>query len=419
MPNAPCRNQPIAYDDHGNIPLDVPFRKLRPQDISLYLQLDTTVGRKTCRQACAHCFYINQPAAANRSIDLAEGRDIMDGLAAQGYRVFPMISDSFGRDGTFLRLFGDSHNRDFHQEASRRATKTMQRGDMWTSGAPLLDDQWQEYLWTGIENGFGNVTITFHGVLDHDLELLPPEDYPIKGVFAGRDCERVIARIHAFNDALQDGAACRAERIPAHLLAPLDINIGVTVGKHNHSREHLLRYTAYFARLGISVLRFNAFHDHGGRLPQLPLTAAERAQWYRDLKWVHENVPLDFQLGVDEDFGSSGVDAMGFPPHVGWCRAGQQLFAIVPDPPTTVASGDSGRTEHIGSIAACVDAFHPIVGKLIRHTPAAAGRPGYTLEFFHDVIEKLQRKRLDGSYRDGCFAPEMLSSKAVFITSAR
>ncbi|OEZ59126.1 radical SAM protein [Duganella sp. HH105] len=405
MPIAHFRNQPIAYDDHGDIPLDVPFHSLRPGDISLYLQLDTTVGRKTCRQACTHCFYINQPAAANRSIDLVEGRRIMDCLAAQGYRVFPMISDSFGRDGMFLRLFGDTHNRDFHQEQNRRPTKTMQRGDMWTSGAPLLDAQWKEYLWTGVENGFGNVTITFHGILDSDLQLLPAEDYPIKGVFAGRDCERVIARIHAFNSEAQ----------PA---APLDINIGVTIGKHNHTREHLLRYTAYFARLGISVLRFNAFHDHGGRLPQLPLTTAERAQWYRDLKWVHENVPLDFQLGVDEDFGSSGIEAMGLPTHVGWCRAGQQLFAIVPDPPQTIASGDFGSIEHIGSIAACVDAFQPVVGKLLRATPADGGQPTYKLEFYYEVIEDLQRKRLDGTYRDGCFAPEMLAKRSIAIASA-
>lgn len=405
MPIAQFRNQPIAYDDHGDIPLDVPFRALRPEDISLYLQLDTTVGRKTCRQACTHCFYINQPAAANRSIALHEGRRIMDSLAAQGYRVFPMISDSFGRDGMFLRLFGDTHNRDFHQEENRRPTKTMQRGDMWTSGAPLLDAQWKEYLWTGVENGFGNVTITFHGILDSDLKLLPAEDYPIKGVFAGRDCERVIARIHAFNNEAQ-------------LTAPLDINIGVTIGKHNHSREHLLRYAAYFARLGISVLRFNAFHDHGGRLPQLSLTTAERAQWYRDLKWVHENVPLDFQLGVDEDFGSSGVEVMGFPPHVGWCRAGQQLFAIVPDRPQTIESGEFGRIEHIGSIAACVDAFQPIVGKLIRVTPANGGQPTYKLEFYYDVIEDLQRKRLDRTYRDGCYAPEMLAKRSIAIASA-
>jgi hypothetical protein len=402
-------NQPIAYDDHGDIPLDMPFWRIPPQDISLYLQLDTTVGRKTCRQACVHCFYINQPAAANRSIDLIEGRRIMDSLTALGYRVFPMISDSFGSDGMFLRMFGNSHNRDFHEQEDRRPTKTMQRGDMWTSGAPLLDAKWKEYLWTGIENGFGNVTITFHGIIGEGLEILPAQDYPIKGVFPGRDCERVIERVHTFNSELQRESANRPKPVSPRLLAPLDINIGVTIGKHNNTREHLLRYVGYFTGKRISVLRFNAFHDHGGRLPHLPLTKDEIAQWYRDLKWVHENVPLCFQLGIDEDFGSSGIETMGFPEHVGWCRAGQQLFAIVPDPPETITFGDFGRIEKIGSIAACVDAFKPIVGKLIRMTPAASGEPTYMLEFYKDVIDNLQRKRLNGTYLDGCFAPEMLN----------
>lgn len=401
-------NQAISYDEHGAIPFDLPFRQLAPRDISLYLQLDTTVGKKTCRQACAHCFYINQPEAANRSIDLREGRRIMDDLGAQGYRVFPMISDSFGAGGAFLRLFGDTHNRDFHQEQDCKPTKTMQRGDMWTSGAPLLDPDWREYLWTGIENGFGNVTITFHGVPDEHLKLAPADAYPIKGVFPGADCERVMARIHAFNDDLRAGRLGAHAGVAPPLLAPLNINLGVTIGKHNHTREHLVRYVDYFKRWRIAVLRFNAFHDHGWRLPQLPLSREEIAQWYRDLKWVHDNIALDFQLAVDEDFGSSGIEAMDFPAHIGWCRAGHQLFAIVPDRPRELARGRLGRRERIGSIAACVDAFKPLVGDLIRETPCV-GVPAYRLEFFHDVIDELMRKRRDGTYADGCFAPEMLS----------
>jgi hypothetical protein len=393
-------NEPISYDEHGDIPFELPFRQIEAKDISLYLQLDTTVGKKTCRQACAHCFYINQPEAANRSIDLLEGRRIMDDLGNQGYRVFPMISDSFSANGAFLRLFGNTHNRDFHQEHDCKPTKTMQRGDMWTSGAPLLDANWKDYLWTGIENGFGNVTITFHGVLDENLTLMPARTYPIKGVFHGQDCERVMSRIHEFNAELD--AASRQ---------PLNINLGVTIGKHNHGREHLIRYVQYFSKWRISVLRFNTFHDHGWRLPHLPLTRDEIAQWYRDLKWVHENLPLDFQLGVDEDFGSNGIGVMDFPPHVGWCRAGRQLFAIVPDTPEEIGVSEFSRKEKIGSIAACVDAFKPIVGKLVRETPLRFGAPRYHLEFFYDVIDELTRKRLNGSYQDGCFAAEMLQEQ--------
>src|SRR5262249_10857054 len=94
-------NEPIAYDDHGCIPFHVPFSEIRPEDISIYLQLNTKVGPRTCGQTCRHCFYINQPEAANQEMDLREGRRVMDDLALRGYRVFPMISDSFANDGEF------------------------------------------------------------------------------------------------------------------------------------------------------------------------------------------------------------------------------------------------------------------------------------------------------------------------------
>lgn len=415
----PPGNEPISFDEHGNLPFSIPFDEIAPSQISLYLQLDTRVGRKTCRQACAHCFYINQPEAANRSIDLNEGRRIMDNLTALGYRVFPMISDSFANNGEFLRLFGNTHNRDFRQELDCRETKTMEAGDLWTSGAPLLDDNWMEYLSEAVRNGFGNVTITFHGVLDERLQLMPESTYPIKGVFPGARCTQVVQRIHVFNDALCAnrialGDAATARHQPPQ---PLRINLGVTVGKHNHGRAHLLRYVEYFERLGVSVVRFNAFHDHGRRLPELVLTKAEIAEWYRDVKWVHGHIPLSFQLGIDEDFGTSGIEVMGFPPHVGWCRAGRQLFAIVPDPPEEIERNAHVHREKIGSIAACVDAFKPICGRLIRETSPQTPMPRYYPEFFQDVIDALTRKRLDGTYRDGCFAGEMLAERHASVAN--
>lgn len=405
------RNEPISFDEHGDLPFSLPFDQIAPSQISLYLQLDTRVGKHTCRQACAHCFYINQPDAANRSIDLFEGRRIMDDLTALGYRIFPMISDSFAHNGEFLRLFGNTHNRDFRQELDCRETKTMQTGDLWTSGAPLLDEHWMDYLTETVRHGFGNVTITFHGVLDEHLRLLPESTYPIKGVFPGVRCAQVIARIHAFNDALLAGRIALAGSTPARELAPrpLKINLGVTIGKHNHMLAHLLRYAEFFNRCGVSVVRFNAFHAHGGRLPELVLSKAETADWYRDLKWVHDNIALNFQLGVDEDFGTSGIEAMGFPAHVGWCRAGRQLFAIVPDEPEDIERNTRTSKEKIGSIAACVDAFKPICGRLIRETTPDVPSVRYYPEFFPDVIDALTRKRMDGTYTDGCFAGEMLA----------
>lgn len=401
-------NEPISYDDHGQIPFEIPFREIEPRDISIYLQLDTRVGKKTCRMACHHCFYINQEETRARFMSLEEGKRVREDLERIGYKVFPMISDSFAGTGEFLRLFGNTHMRDFRQEIDCVPTKTMELGQMWTSGAPLLDDDWRDMLCLGIENGFGSVTITFHGLLDEDLRLLPRELYPIAGVFPGEECERVIDRIHAFNADLAAGRIPRLAGLPEEALRPLEINMGVTIGRHNHTREALLRYVRYFNEKRVAVVRFNCFHDHGWRHPGLVLTPEEVAQVFRDIQWLHTHVPMGFQLGLDEDFGTSGIEVMGFPAHTGWCRAGRQLFAIVPDPPRTVVENPAVRTEWIGSIAGCVDAFKPLVGKLVRETRKRTGEVSYRLDFFHPVIDELNRKRLNGTYKDGCFAPEML-----------
>jgi hypothetical protein len=398
-------NEPMEYDDHGDIPFEVPFSEIPTTEISLYLQLDTRVGKATCRQHCSHCFFIREPEARGRFVDLAEGRRIWEALSAQGYKVFPMIADSFANGGEFLRVFGNSHIREYREGSAREETKTMQRGEAWTSGAALLGEDWENLLETAVSNGFGAVTITFHGVLKGDLELAPAETYPIKGVFSGQDCVSVIERLHAFNARrlAASGAAARSAG------GPLQINLGVTVGTHNWSHESLLRYGHLFNRLGVSVARFNCFHDHGGRHPDLSLSREQIAAVYQSLKWIHRNVPLGFQLGVSEDFGTSGIEVMEFPRHVGHCRAGRQLFAIVPEQPRVLRQIQGERVEEVGSVAGCVDAFKPRVGRLLRRTRLTERNTSYDLEFFQDVIEELRCKRVNGTYRDGCFAPELLA----------
>jgi hypothetical protein len=396
-------NEPISYDDHGDIPFNVPFTAIPPDAISIYLQLDTRVGRATCQQTCAHCFFINQPAARARSVDLAEGRRMMDGLASRGYRIFPMIADSFAGSGEFLEIFGNTHIRDYRQEADRRLTKTMRRGEMWSSGAPLLRDDWRALLQRGVDNGFGSVTMTFHGMLDEQLALAPHETYPIAGVFPGARCLDVIGRITRFNDEL---AQC------GRVDERLQVNIGITIGRHNHSRAMLRRYLECFNALTVDVVRFNCFHDHGQRHPHLTLTPAQVAAVYRDLKELHATIPLAFQIGIDEDFGTSGIEVMGFPAHTGYCRAGRQLFAAVPEPPSILREDGVQKVERVGTVAACVDAFQPIVGYVLRQTDGTMGVT-YDIAFLVDVIDDLNAKRTNGTYQDGCYAGEMLAKSSA------
>ncbi|WP_281422750.1 hypothetical protein [Photorhabdus hainanensis] len=41
-------NKPIIYDFHGDKPLSTPFTNIKPQDIHIYLDVDTYIGSKTC-----------------------------------------------------------------------------------------------------------------------------------------------------------------------------------------------------------------------------------------------------------------------------------------------------------------------------------------------------------------------------------
>jgi hypothetical protein len=387
-------NAPIAYDFHGDTPFTVPFRDIRPEDIHIYLDLDTKVGRNTCGQKCTHCWFVNYEKVYNRSFPLAEGPLIKAGLEADGYRVYPRFTDSFAYDGEFMRLYGPANNREFRQESDHTPTETMEAGDAWTSGRPLLADNYVELLDLARNCGYGTISITYHGLISENLTVVDDGSYPIKGVFSGADTEKVLDRIAEYNERQQDGWGFR-------------VNIGVTIGRHNRGRRSLERYARYFNALGVATVRFNNFTDHGGRHPELQMSRQEIAETYRDLKWLHETVPMSFQLGVSEDFGTSGIRVMDFPGHVGWCRAGRQLFAAIPADVVVLHESADGRREKIGDVVGCVNTFEPHLGILVRSTSHQDERVTYRLEFNDLAIDEFTAKRVAGVYTDGCFAREI------------
>lgn len=399
----PAKNLPIAYDFHGDQPFELPFNQICPEEIHVYLDIDTNTGKNFCGQNCSHCWFVNYQKANKKSFDMHEGRLMQLALERAGYKVFARYVDSFAQGGDFMRVYGPAHNREFRHGEHHEPTKTMVKGDAWTSGRPLLGENYRELLDLARESGYGTISITFHGVLDENLRLRDARSYPIKGVFPGADTEKVIARIHAYN-ALQ---------------SPEDrmrINIGVTLGSHNGSRESLARYARYFNKLRVDTVRFNNFNDHAGRHPHLLNDDEEVARVYRDLKWLHESVEMRFQMAVSEDFGSLGVDVMGFPAHVGWCRAGRQLFTVIPSEVRLLSEKNGIRTEKIGDIVACVNIFEPHLGVFIRETKLDSGAKDYRLAFDERAIDEFSRQRTTGVYKNGCFLRELLAEKPLELT---
>jgi hypothetical protein len=350
---------------------------------------------------------VNYEKVYDKSFPLEEGPLIKAGLEAEGYHVYPRYVDSFAYDGRFMRLYGPANNREFRQEADHKPTETMEKGDAWTSGRPLLADNYVELLGLARDCGYGTISITYHGLIDENLEVTDHRNYPIQGVFSGANTETVVRRIAEYNRQ-HSGTPEGGEPADA-----FRVNIGVTIGRHNQGRESLVRYAHYFNKLGVDTVRFNNFADHGGRHPDLPMSYEEIEQVYRDLKWLHDNVEMNFQLAVSEDFGTFGIKAMGFPSHVGWCRAGRQLFAAIPADTAILAESGGERREKIGDIVGCVNTFEPHLGILVRTISAADRNATYSLEFDHQAINDFTAKRMSGGYKDGCFARELSEEQGL------
>ncbi|WP_205588733.1 hypothetical protein, partial [Poseidonibacter antarcticus] len=169
------KNQPLAYDYHGDLPLNTNFTKINPQEIDLYLDLDTKIGSDTCGQNCQHCWFVNYDIVKNKTFKEDSGMEIYKALKKQKFNVYPRYTDSFSYSGDFLKLFGSSRNRSF-KEGENKDTKTMEKGEAWTSGKPLLKDNYVELLDLANEYNYGTIAITFHGILDDNLNI--EREYP-------------------------------------------------------------------------------------------------------------------------------------------------------------------------------------------------------------------------------------------------
>ena len=389
-------NMEISYDYHGDIDFKEPFSSIKNEDIHFYLDVDTFVGKDTCGQNCNHCWFVNYQKVFAKSFGIHAGHDIYRKLSQQGFNIYPRYVDSFAHNGEFMDIYGPAHNREFRSGENKEETETMIKGDAWTSGKPLLQKNYTDLLDKAVRNGYGTVSITFHGIVD-DVDkclLYSHTDYPIKGVFPGEKCISVISRIQNYSNENVFNTVIR-------------VNIGITIGTHNHSRENLIKYCQLFNKLGVETVRFNCFTDHGRRHPHLQLSQKQVRDFYENVRWIHDNLTLHFQLGVSEDFGTSGIDVLDLPAHVGWCRAGRQLFAIIPCE-ATITYIEGEEHERIGQIVGCVNIFEPGFGSLTRIKKTNSDEYDYRVHFDVEAIESFTQDRLSGVYKNGCFAGEIL-----------
>ncbi len=292
---------PIRHDDHTDT-----------TSLEFYYLVDSRVGRSTCKAMCEFC-WLRRPHLEDFRQEPAEAERIIELMRAQGHRVSPMVSDTFAEEGLYLRsgLFRNSRDplEGVDLEGPNLSGGFYGSGlgnAAWSSGRPLLGERCNEYLQLCVDNNLRSIVMTSHGTEDRERSF--------RGLTQPSVVRDAIERIRAFS---------------AETGWWFQIMLTFTVNRTTRSTEDILEYLEYCSELGVDVARFNRFADIQGDHGELCMSPEETEEAYRNLKAAYFAGPEDVQMSVAEDFGSSGVEVMGFPKGVGTCVAGERLFGIV------------------------------------------------------------------------------------------
>ncbi len=287
---------PMLFDDHTDE--DV---------VELYYLIDSRLGRNTCKAACEFC-WLKRPHLSEFKQDVDVARRMIGLLRGQGYKVSPMVSDTFAENGLYLKAGFFKNERDpWNGGSGNNGFYGGHLGNAaWSSGRPLLDDNGSDYLQLCVENNIRSIVMTSHGTEDREREF--------RGLTQPSVVREAIRRIQAFSE--ETGWA-------------FQIMLTFTLNRTNNSADQLHRYLDYCANLGVKVARFNRFADIQGTYPELRMSKDDVVRTYQTLKEVHHASTGEVQMSVSEDFGSWGGDVMGFPQGVGHCVAGERLFGVV------------------------------------------------------------------------------------------
>ena len=280
--NGARTKKPILFDDHTD-----------ESKIELMYFVDSRVGKRTCKARCEFCF-LKRPHLEDHAQDIDEAQHIIGQLRAQGYSVMPIVSDTFAENGRYLRSGLFKGGEWYMGKAA------------WSSGRPLLQDNWEELLDLCIDNGIDTIVMTSHGTED--------KERPFKGLTQPSIVREAVGRVHSYSRAT--GFRFR-------------ITLTFTLSRKNCQPDQISRYLDYCEELGVDVARFNRFADIQGKYPEWILSREDVEATYRNLKEQYEAHPGQVQLSVSEDFGSWGVEIMGFPAQVGHCTAGERFYGVV------------------------------------------------------------------------------------------
>ncbi|MCB9748797.1 MAG: radical SAM protein [Myxococcales bacterium] len=159
---------PIIFDDHTDL-----------SKIELQYFIDTRVGKQTCQARCEFC-WLDRDNVRGFHQDVDEAARVITRLREQGFKVVPIVSDSFAERGKYLRSGLLNNNNDWYMGNAA-----------WSSGRPLLGDDHEALLDLCVDNGIHTIIMTSHGTEDRERAF--------KGLTQPSVVREAVRRIQAYS----------------------------------------------------------------------------------------------------------------------------------------------------------------------------------------------------------------------------
>ena len=337
----------IAYPP---VDFSVPFPELKPEQIDIYFHYTNEIGGRTCKAACAHCYFRSKPTF---HIPPDKALDITESLRAQGFNIGMAPADSFADEALMAGNSGSA----FRLKAIGNSA--------WSSGMPLALPNWEARLDRAWQIGFRSIIITAHEAAGTMV--------PIKGITKAPVIRQAFKNIIAWNNVNNPKRFSTATTF--------------TIRPDNCNLDLMRQMISWGVEEGLDLVRFNCFANFQS-LPehrQFEMSREKIVEFYDHLA----RLQVEFQdaptsLGISEDWGDAGIEQIYpyLPPEwqsrkAGWCRAGYRLFAMIEVNGEIVLTG-------------CVDKWEPVMGKLIQIAPIE-----YRIVWKYDQIETLRQAILD------------------------
>ena len=309
----------------------------------------------TCQAACEHCFI---PRAGRNDTPLEICLEQYDDLVARSYTIKPMVPDTFGRDGEYLRRGILRSNHIYAQE------KVKDWGAAWTSGLPLLRGEGDRLL--DLAHDCNLSLISFTGPALVGL---------VKGLVPASITEDAMSLVQEWN-----------RRHPSE--HQFKISITFTITRFNKDPGTVRRYIEYTRGLNADFIRFNRFVDftEERRFQNLMMSNEETAQFFADIAPVLACYDSP-TVQISNDFGFAGIEALGGRNGHNNCPGGTGSFAIFNS-----------------LVFPCDELLKNPIGILARNLDG----PGWDVQFKPGALEALAAAKRHAAYQ-GCIA-HLLSS---------